>query len=131
MIPDSESIVIGLLRASAGLSVAGLAVAACLRLLRVRAPRVEQWAWLLVLAQGVIVFPVVIPVALPPEAPGTALKPEPTRPPFESPRAEQNPERRFSGVKSAEAVVATRVPGAETPTAPAGMVRRSTDLRMP
>jgi WD40 repeat protein/beta-lactamase regulating signal transducer with metallopeptidase domain len=62
MIPASEWIVTGLLRASVGLSIAALMVAACVRLLRLRAPRAEQWAWLFVLAQGVIVLPVSIPI---------------------------------------------------------------------
>src|SRR5207247_7788604 len=52
---------VGLLRASAGLSIAALAVAACVRLLRLRAPKAEQWAWMIVLAQGVILFPGTIP----------------------------------------------------------------------
>ncbi len=58
----SEWIVIGLLRASAGLSLAALAVAVCVRLMRLRSPQTEQWAWLLVLVQGVILVPVAIPI---------------------------------------------------------------------
>jgi WD40 repeat protein/beta-lactamase regulating signal transducer with metallopeptidase domain len=63
MIHASEWIVIGLLRASAGLSLAALAVAACAWWLRLRAPRAEQWAWLLVLVQGVILVPASIPIS--------------------------------------------------------------------
>ncbi len=72
MIPASEWIVVGLFRASAGLSIAALAVAACVRLLRLRAPKAEQWAWMIVLAQGVILFPVAIPVPAGIWGPGTA-----------------------------------------------------------
>lgn len=52
----------GLLRASLGLSIGAIAVACSVRLLRPRAPRAEQFAWLLVLAQGVILAPIPIPV---------------------------------------------------------------------
>lgn len=62
MNPASEWIVMGLLRASLGLSLAALAVGACVRLLRPRAPRAEQWAWLIVLAHGVILTPAPVPI---------------------------------------------------------------------
>src|SRR5437764_1332548 len=59
----SEWLVPTLLRASAGLAVAALLVAACVRLLHLRSPRVEQVAWLLVLIQGIVLVPISVPVA--------------------------------------------------------------------
>src|SRR5258707_11239233 len=50
----SEWIVGGLLRATVSLSIAALLVALAVRVLRVRSPRAEQFAWLLVLAQGLL-----------------------------------------------------------------------------
>ena len=61
MTDTSEWLVFGLLRASAGLSIAAFLVFAA-RVLRLQAPRSEQWAWFFVLAQGVILVPVSIPV---------------------------------------------------------------------
>ncbi len=92
-----EWIVVGLLRASFGLAVAALAVAACVRLLRPRAPRAEQWAWLFVLAQGVILFPVAIPV--PSSSWGPGMHPRP------APIAARPPER-LSGPEDAARVTA-------------------------
>jgi WD40 repeat protein/beta-lactamase regulating signal transducer with metallopeptidase domain len=59
---STEWIVFALLRASAGLSIAALLVTAGVRLLSLRAPRSEQWAWFFVLAQGVLLVPVSITV---------------------------------------------------------------------
>jgi hypothetical protein len=59
---STEWIVFALVRASAGLSIAALLVSAGVRLLRLRAPRSEQWAWFFVLAQGVMLVPVSITV---------------------------------------------------------------------
>ena len=70
MIPNSETIVGGLLRASIGLSIAALSVAACVRLCCAM-PQAEQWAWMIVLTQGVILFPVAIPIATEFAGPGT------------------------------------------------------------
>jgi WD40 repeat protein/beta-lactamase regulating signal transducer with metallopeptidase domain len=57
----AEWMLMGILRASIGLSVAAVVVAASTRLLRLRAPRAEQWAWLLVLAQGLVWTPFCLP----------------------------------------------------------------------
>jgi WD40 repeat protein/beta-lactamase regulating signal transducer with metallopeptidase domain len=65
MIEVSESIITNLLRASAGLSIAALLVWASVRLLHLRAARVEQWAWLSVLLQGIILYPVPITITIP------------------------------------------------------------------
>ena len=54
MIQVSEWLVPAVLRASAGLAVAALLVAAFVRLLRLRSPRVEEMAWMLVLIQGIV-----------------------------------------------------------------------------
>ena len=62
MTHSSEWLVLALLRASAGLSIAALLVSAGVRLLRLRAPRSEQCAWFLVLLHGVMLVPVFIPV---------------------------------------------------------------------
>ena len=58
----SEWFVFGLLRSSLGLSAAALLVALAVRGLRLRSPRGEQIAWLLVLLQGVVLAPGVLPI---------------------------------------------------------------------
>jgi hypothetical protein len=58
----SEWFVVGLLRSSLGLSAAALLVALVVRGLRLRSPRGEQIAWLLVLLQGVLLAPAVLPI---------------------------------------------------------------------
>lgn len=55
-------IVTGLFRATIGLAVAALLVALAVRLLRAQSPRAEQFAWFLVLAHGVFIVPVSLPV---------------------------------------------------------------------
>lgn len=62
MILFSDWFVAALGRASLGLAAAAIVVAVCLRLLRLRDPRAEQWAWFLVLVQGVILVPIAVPV---------------------------------------------------------------------
>ena len=62
MTHSSDWLVFALLRASAGLSIAALLLSAGVRLLRLQAPRSEQWAWFFVLAQGVMLVPVSISV---------------------------------------------------------------------
>ncbi|MBL8851972.1 MAG: hypothetical protein JNG89_20025 [Planctomycetaceae bacterium] len=51
-----------LLRTSLTLIVAALLVATCVKWLRLRSPAGEQWAWLLVLVQGVMFVSLTIPV---------------------------------------------------------------------
>ncbi len=77
MTQAAEWVVVGLLRASLGLSVAALLVGASVRLTRLRAPRAEQWAWLLVLLQGVVVAPLPIPIRQDSGAPGVSSGREP------------------------------------------------------
>lgn len=93
MISTSEWIAAGLLRATLGLSAAALLVAACVRLLRPRAPRAEQWAWFFVLVQGVVLLPISIPIA----SPEASAKPRPQATknpaPFEIPETPPQPER--------------------------------------
>src|SRR5688572_26847251 len=52
----------GLLRASLVLTVSAILVALCVRGLKLTAPRAEQWAWLCVLLQGLLISPVLIPL---------------------------------------------------------------------
>ena len=63
MILSVEWIVEGILRASLGLAVSALLVTLFVSVLRVRAPRAEQIAWALVLAQGLLLAPVPIAVS--------------------------------------------------------------------
>ena len=51
-----------LLRTSLSLIVAALLVATCIKWLRLRSPGGEQWAWLLVLSQGVMFVWLTVPV---------------------------------------------------------------------
>lgn len=55
-----DSFVEGLCRSSFVLAIAAVLVALCIRGLRVTSPRAEQWAWLLVLIQGVLFAPIFI-----------------------------------------------------------------------
>jgi WD40 repeat protein/beta-lactamase regulating signal transducer with metallopeptidase domain len=124
MISASEWIVTGFLRASAGLSIAALLVAACVRLLRLRAPRAEQWAWLFVLVQGVILLPVPIPIPsrfLKPEAPPGRAEIAPSA--IES---AQSSDAAHGGMSSPEPAAITP-PFAEPRPEPA-TVRRALDL---
>ena len=103
MILASQWIVAGLLRASLGLAVASVAVAACVRLARPRAPRAEQWAWLIVLAQGVVLVPLSIPVpsgyGLPTTAAPAAL-PVPSPAGISPASVEATPDRAIDGLGS-------------------------------
>jgi WD40 repeat protein len=120
MIPASEWIVVGLLRASAGLSIAAMAVAASVRLLRLRAPEAEQRAWLIVLAQGVILVPVAIPVPSAIRGPGTAPRHEPTALPSPaSPRVPEDSGRAMADRGLGDEPAALPAPAVESPIATA------------
>ncbi|MEX0727319.1 MAG: M56 family metallopeptidase, partial [Planctomycetaceae bacterium] len=70
-----ESIVDGVLRASLGLSLAAMAIGVLSRVLKLRSPRLEQWAWGIVLFHGVIVTPLVLSIPVPWPASAAATTP--------------------------------------------------------
>jgi WD40 repeat protein/beta-lactamase regulating signal transducer with metallopeptidase domain len=120
MIQAPVWIIVGVLRASAGLAIAAVAVAACVRLLQLRAPKTEQWAWMIVMTQGIILFPVAIPVPTGIWGPGMAPRHEQTAVvSSQSPRAHQEalrgtPGRDVDNVPAREPAPLTELPSERT-----------------
>ena len=119
MTQSVEWVVDGMLRASAGLAVSALLVMIFVSLLRVRTPRAEAVAWTCVLAQGLVLAPLTIPVPSHWITTATNWKPQKAVAPVDFQR-ERTPGKSVQNTKHAPAVpvlAADLPPGDERATA--------------